>query len=755
MELIMDQKPRLSVLLSFQNQRDVVESTLTALYELEMLPVELIIIDDASTDGTGQAIQSLLDYYQHDYTFFFDHAKPAGRGSCLNEALLQANTPLLWTPESIKQIDEEQLTEAISDLRNADVPCLTQKFTIPVNNDGWIDFINAADFPTDGQFLWNTNAIPSTKRFFNPYLNRHHGIDWMLRLGVDTLQVDELFFDIPEFEQNAKPSPADCQELILSLLRRPGIAKGEQKKLMNLLLDLPAVTETKTAMERDQDLLDKAIALKKDGQLSAALDCIEDILESEPGNSEAKQLKIKILERKRRFVEASELKHQLQSDAKTTHSDLEPTHIKTSIIIPTALYGKPALEHCLVSVGEFCNPETTELIVIDNASLDDTHDYLQEIEEKNFFNNTVITNKQNKGFAASVNQGLDVARGEYACIIHNDLEFTSPAVTAMEQMMDEHPEYGLAGPLAGSTLNPDQLAKNADMYDTALAQTDYLDSFCMMLRMDTGIRMDEYYTLAFFDDIDLCFQARKAGHKVGIIPQVQVNHHYGTTTFALDLDTESELYWKNIAYFNEKWGVETYSEEELKSMGSFDQLIALDHLVNPLYPEEVIKERFNELWTDEMRTEIMKSDYEPEILQHLVHLMMVMEKRDVMRRLEDRMDDDTLPARLIYELVRFYFERNIYSRCLHYLDKLPSQQESLQSELYRLAILIDEKKVEQAIPRLTELLDKAPANPHLYKLAGDIHSFENNEREAESFYKLAHQINPFEFSENEKQFNLK
>lgn len=751
----MDRKPKLSVLLSFQNQRNVVESTLTALLELEMLPIEIIIIDDASTDGTTQAIQSLLDYYQHPHAFFFEHSQPSGRGSSLNEALLQSSSSLIWAPESIQKLREEQLTEALSALRNANVPCLTQSFAIPESTNEWAALFGSDNLPADSQFLWNLTAVPSAKHFFNPYLNHFHGIEWMLRLGVDTLQLEEVFFEAELMDRQLVPDPADRRELTISLLRRPGLSQKEQQRLATQLLDLPAVTQSQTPRERDQSLLEKAVALKKEGQLSAALDCIESVLKNEPGNPRAKQLKIKILERKRRFVEASELKHELQADAKSIHPELESTNIKTSIIVPTALYGKPALEHCMISIGTFCNPARTEVIIIDNASLDDTHDYLQELNDKNFFNITIIKNKQNKGFATSINQGLEVARGEYACILHNDVELRSAAITAMELLMDEHPDFALAGPLTDSTLNPDQRTNNADMQESAVVQTDYLDSFCMMLRLDTGIRMDEYYTLAFFDDIDLCFQARKAGYKVGIIPQVQVDHHYGTTTFALDLDTESELYWKNIAYFNEKWGVETYSEEELKSMGRFDQLIALDQLVNPLYPEEGIKERFQELFTDEMRTEIMKSEYEPKVLLHLVHLMMVMEKRDVMRRLEDRIEDAELPATLIYELVRFYFNRNIYSRCLHYLNKLSSQQESLQSELYRLAILIDEKKIEEAIPRLTELIDKAPANPFLYKLAGDIHAFDNNEKEAESFYKLAHQINPFEFLENEKQFFLK
>ncbi len=752
----MNQKPQLSVLLPFQDQRDEVEPTLTALYELNTVSIELVIIDDASTDGTGQAILSLIDYYQHDHTFFFEHPEPAGRGSCLNEALQQSSASHIWAPRSIHSIDENLLQESLRDLKNGSSPCLIQNANLPQTLSGWTEFISEGNLVPDGQMLWNLEQIPAEQQFFNPFLQQYHGIDWLLRLGMDHLESSESFFTPSEFEQDDGPSRADRRELILSLLRRPHTTRANRETLTNLLLEMGSETEPEPSDESPEDLLEQSVRLKMEGKLSAALECVEKVLQDDPGNPEAKHLKIKLLERKRRFVEASELKHEMQADAKpkSVHPGLDAEKVKTSLIIPTALYGKAALEHCLISVSEHCSPASTEVIIIDNASLDDTHEYLQELSDKNFFNCTIITNRQNRGFAASVNQGLKAAKGRYACILHNDVELNGPAIPLLEQLMDEYPNYALLGPLADSTLNPDQLISNADTYDNEIVETDYLDSFCMMLRMDTGLTMDEEYTLAFFDDIDICFKARQNDYKVGIAPNAQVTHHYGTTTFALDLDTESELYWQNIAYFNDKWDIETYSEEELQSKSRFDQLLTLDQWVNPLYPEKPIKEKFQELFTDEMKTEIIKSSHDQETLQHLVHLLMVMEKRDIMRRLEDRMDPSQLPANLIYEIVRFYFDRNVYSRCQHYLDKLTSQQESLQSELYRLAILIDEKKMDDAIPMLTNLLDRAPSNPLLYKLAGDIHAFEGNTDEAASFYSLAHQINPFDFTETQKEIRL-
>ena len=68
--------------------------------------------------------------------------------------------------------------------------------------------------------------------------------------------------------------------------------------------------------------------------------------------------------------------------------------------------------------------------------------------------------------------------------------------------------------------------------------------------------------------------------------------------------------------------------------------------------------------------------------------------------------------------------------------------------------MIDEKKMDQAVPLLTELMDRAPSNPLLYKLAGDMHAFDGNKQEAESFYSLAHQINPFDYTETQKEIQL-
>lgn len=752
----MPEKPSLSIILTFRNHRDVIEPALASVFELNTIPFELVIIDDASTDGSSDAITSLLDYYDHERTYFFQHERPAGRGSCLNEALQQCNSPLVWCPTSLEKIDESRLKEVLAKARETNRGCFIQQLQLPESADEWLSYIARQTWSDDASFVWNLNSLPSSQQFFNPYQHQHHGLELAARLslaGSCTFGQVERFSTLSGSATLLKPAGTDRKELLYTLLRSSNIPSAPRSKALKLLDEIPETDATGRDADFENEQLAEAFRMKQEGRLGSALELAEQVLKQRPHHPEARQLKIEILEKKRRFVEASELKHEMITGQKTSPSDAD---ITSSLIIPTALYGKEVLEHCLISISEHCDPESTELIIIDNASLDDTHDYLEELETKGFFNCKVITNNRNEGFAASVNQGLEAASGEYACIIHNDVVISNNIIEELKRLMDENPRYSVIGPMTNKTLNPDQSIRNQKDYSAGLVQAEYLDSFCMMIRMETGLRMDEAYQLAFFEDIDFCFEARKSGHRVGIATQVSVEHHYGTTTFRLNLDTESEQYWKNVAYFNEKWGIEVFSEEELKSKSRFDQLLAIDQLVNPLFPEESLKAYFQELFTDELKTEMMRSEHDPETLCSLVHLMMVMEERELMRRLEDRLERIELPASLIYQLVRFYFYRNIYSRCHHYLDMLKAEQQSLQSELYKLQMMVEDKEFQEAVPKLKELLDKAPSNPALYKLAGDIHQFEGNEEEAESFYKIAAQINPFEYSETgETEFKIK
>lgn len=741
----MAEKPRLSVILCFSNKQEIIESTLNTLYGLEELSFELFLIDDHSTDSSREIMHSLLEFHRHEQTYYYEYEEYGGRGLRINEALGQCGTPLVWCPESLESIDEEKLQEALRKLTGDNLACLHTAGGLPDGVGEWTKLVEREQWPGDAHFLWNFRQIDAGNRYFDPSARYYPGINLAARLQNNyPFDRQEPFFEAAPGARRDPLSATVRRELTATLMRRYDAGEDDRKRLYERYEEYTRQGVEYPGMEHD--LLVEAKKLKESGRFSGAMELVDHVLNREPDHSGAKKLKIEILEKRRRFVEASEIKHELEWRSTETRRQADNGDIRTSVIIPTTAHGKPALEHCLLNLADNCDHATTELIIIDNASLDDTHDYLEELKEKNFLNCKVVTNSQNMGFAASVNQGLNRAAGKYACIMHNDVEVNGPVIRRLEQHMDDNPSFGVIGPLADKTLNPDQSAR-AYEESRGVIRTEYLDSFCMMVRADLDVEMDEAFELAFFEDIDLCFQAREREYKIGIATDVEVTHYLGTTTFALDLDIDSRQYWKNIAYFNEKWDIDVYSEEELSSLSTFDQLLALDDLVNPVYPEPALKAWFIQLFTDELRTEIMNAEHDPETLCKLVHLFMVMDEREIMRRLEDRLDEIDIPSELIYHLVRYYYDKNIYSRCLHYLDRLSPEKESFQSELYRLAIAVNEKELDSAVPRLRDLLERAPSNPYLYKLAGEIYQFEGDTEEAESFFRIAAQINPYLFSD--------
>ncbi len=65
-----------------------------------------------------------------------------------------------------------------------------------------------------------------------------------------------------------------------------------------------------------------------------------------------------------------------------------------------------------------------ELIVIDNGSTDGTGAYLTGVQDAAAVPVIVVSNKENRGFPAAINQGLQAARGEYLVLINNDVVVT-------------------------------------------------------------------------------------------------------------------------------------------------------------------------------------------------------------------------------------------------------------------------------------------------------------------------------------------
>lgn len=152
-----------------------------------------------------------------------------------------------------------------------------------------------------------------------------------------------------------------------------------------------------------------------------------------------------------------------------------------------------AYEHALKDSG-------AHVIVVDNGSTPDTHAQLYYLVRR--LGGTLITNHQNRWFAAAINQGLDVARTDAVLILNNDIQADAGFV-----------DRAYADILA----EPDTLHGPSLMHRTIDGVAiGYLEGWCIGAHADVWRELggiDEVaYPLPYWEDNDLCLRAVLAGY---------------------------------------------------------------------------------------------------------------------------------------------------------------------------------------------------------------------------------------------------
>lgn len=114
--------------------------------------------------------------------------------------------------------------------------------------------------------------------------------------------------------------------------------------------------------------------------------------------------------------------------------------MKLSVVI-VSYNVKYYLEQCLYSVERAIQGISAEVLVVDNASSDDSISYLQS----RFPWVKFILNHQNGGFSHANNQAFEQAQGEYVLMLNPDTIVGEDMFANCIAFMDSHPEVGSTG----------------------------------------------------------------------------------------------------------------------------------------------------------------------------------------------------------------------------------------------------------------------------------------------------------------------
>lgn len=215
------------------------------------------------------------------------------------------------------------------------------------------------------------------------------------------------------------------------------------------------------------------------------------------------------------------------------------------------------LRDCLQSVYVHVPAEGLQVVVVDNASADASARMVRE----EFPQALLIANDTNVGYAAAVNQGLRAVEADYALILNSDIEVRPGSVEAMQRVMAEEPEVGMAGPELvlpdgrvqetwGEGFSLGEFARQQLMVDkvwpkrggaqaptiqpgaSAYHEVAHLHGAALLVRGEAlrGVgELDEGYFM-YCEDSDWCLRLRRGGWKLAYVPGARMMHHHGASS---------------------------------------------------------------------------------------------------------------------------------------------------------------------------------------------------------------------------------
>jgi GT2 family glycosyltransferase/ubiquinone/menaquinone biosynthesis C-methylase UbiE len=214
-----------------------------------------------------------------------------------------------------------------------------------------------------------------------------------------------------------------------------------------------------------------------------------------------------------------------------------------------------------------------EIIFIDNASTDETKDYLNSILMSNQ-NVKVIFNENNLGFPAAVNQGIQVAKGKYILIANNDIVVTEDWLEKLIEVAESDNRIGIIGPISNevSGIQKDKNANYKTMDEmhvyassvreknnNSILQFPRIAFLCTLIKREVIDKiggLDERFSPGNYEDDDFCLRAQLTGYKTVIAQDVFI-HHYGSKSFKADGEKKyAERLKINHQVFVDKWGAD-------------------------------------------------------------------------------------------------------------------------------------------------------------------------------------------------------
>jgi len=221
---------------------------------------------------------------------------------------------------------------------------------------------------------------------------------------------------------------------------------------------------------------------------------------------------------------------------------------------------------CLESLAEGAGNVPFEVVIVDNASTDETPALLDHIQ-----NAKIIRNTTNTGFGGGCNQAVDLAAGKYLLFLNNDTRLLPNSIQILVDTLESSTDIGAVGGKlifpdgrlqeAGSIIWQDGTCLGYGRYDdpftpefSYVRDVDFCSGALLLTPRELFLslgKFDPRYAPAYYEDADYCLQLWMSGYRVVFQPfATAIHYEFGSsgTDRALALQTQHRQ------IFVQKWG---------------------------------------------------------------------------------------------------------------------------------------------------------------------------------------------------------
>jgi GT2 family glycosyltransferase len=217
------------------------------------------------------------------------------------------------------------------------------------------------------------------------------------------------------------------------------------------------------------------------------------------------------------------------------------------------------LRHCLVSVFAKTQGVSVEVVVVDNASYDDS---CEELIRREFPSVVFYGSKSNLGFARGSNLGYELSSGRTLLFLNPDTEIQDDVFAVMVHELESAAEVGAVGvrllnsdgslqtscvqsyPTILNQLLDSELLRtklpNSRLWGTKPlfantpdpARVDAISGACLMVKREVFEQVDKFDDNYFMyvEDLDLCRRITAAGYSIQYLNDRTVVHHGGKSS---------------------------------------------------------------------------------------------------------------------------------------------------------------------------------------------------------------------------------